>query len=77
MESILVFSGIAVSLFIELMKSQFKISGLETGFVIFVLSLVAAVTYYLLNMYGLLEAVIQILATAGSFYAFIVKNLKA
>lgn len=77
MESILVFSGMAVSLFIELLKTQFKLSGLETGFVVFILSLISAVVYYLLNMYGLLEAVIQILATAGAFYAFIVKNLKA
>lgn len=76
METALIFSGIAVSLFIELLKKKFKLSGLGTMAVVIGLALGSSVAYYFLQKYGFLEAFLQIMTVAGAFYAFIIKNLK-
>lgn len=76
METTLIFSGIIVSLFIELLKKKFKLSGMGTMAVVTALSVGGSVAYYLLQKYGFLEAFLQIMTVAGAFYAFIIKNVK-
>ena len=76
METTLIFSGIAVSLFIQLLKKYLNLSGLGTMSVVAGLAFGSSVAYYFLQKYGFLEAFLQIMTVAGAFYAFIIKNVK-
>lgn len=76
MESLLIFGGIAVSLAVEYIKRKFGTSNTVTMTAVVLLSLGGAVAFYFLKMYGIWEAVLQILVSAGSFYAFIIRNVK-
>lgn len=76
METTLIFSGILVSLFIELLKKKFELSGMGTMAVVAGLAIGSSAAYYFLQKYGFLEAFLQIMTVAGAFYAFIIKNVK-
>lgn len=76
METTLFFSGVLVSLFIELLKKKFNLSGLGTMTVLAGLAVGSSTAYYFLQKYGFLEAFLQIMTVAGAFYAFIIKNKK-
>lgn len=76
METALIFSGIVVSLFIELLKKKFNLSGLGTMAVVTGLAAGGSVAFYFLQKYGFLESFLQIMTVAGAFYAFILKNIK-
>lgn len=77
MDSLLIFLGVAVSLAVELVKNRFGTSPTVTMGTVVVLALAAAGACYFLKLAGLWEAVLEILTTAGAFYAFIIRNLKS
>lgn len=76
MESALIFGGIAVSLLVEWVKTRFDLSTTSTMLTVVGLSLAGGAAYFFLNLYGLWESVLQILISAGAFYAFIIRNVK-
>lgn len=76
MESVLIFGGVAVSLLVELIKRKFGTSDTVTMSAVILLSLGGGAAFYFLKMFGLWEAVLQVLLSAGAFYAFIIRNLK-
>lgn len=76
MESVLIFGGIAVSLLVEYVKSKFKLSTESVLLLVVALSLAGGAAFYFLQVFGLWASVLQILISAGAFYAFIIRNLK-
>lgn len=76
MESALIFTGIGVSLLVEFIKTKFNLSTTGNLALVAALSLVGAVAYFFFDKYGLMESVLQILATAGAFYAFIIRPVQ-
>lgn len=75
MELALVFGGVAVSLLVQWLKKAFGTAKVGTMTIVVVLALVGGIGFQLLSHYGLWEAFIQVLVSAGAFYAFIVKNV--
>jgi len=76
MEIALVFGGIAVSLLIEFVKNKLKLSAFGIMATVVVLSLLGGLAYQALLAFGYWEAFIGVVASAGAFYAFIIKNVK-
>lgn len=76
MEIALIFGGILVSLVVEFAKNKLKLNTAGTMVFVAALSLVGGVAYKVLLAYGLWEAFIGVIASAGAFYAFIIKNVK-
>lgn len=76
MDIAIIFGGVLVSLIVELTKKKFNLNMAGTMVFVAVLSLVGGVAYKVLLAYGMWEAVIGVLAAAGAFYAFIIKNVK-
>lgn len=77
MESALVFGGVAVSLLVQFIKNKLALSTTSTMGLVALLSLGGGVAFYFLQMFGLWEAVLQVLISAGAFYAFVVRNVVA
>jgi recombinational DNA repair protein (RecF pathway) len=73
MESGLLFLGVIVSLFIQWLKKNVGTTSLGTLVALAVVALAAATVVYYLKLYGFYETLLQILATAGAFYAFIIR----
>ncbi len=76
MESALIFGGVAVSLLVEFIKSKLNLSTVQTMLLVVGLSLGGGAAFFFLEMYGLWPAALQIVVSAGAFYAFIIRNLK-
>lgn len=76
MEIALIFGGIVVSLLIEFVKNKLKLSAFGVMAFVVGLSLLGGLAYQALLAYGYWEAFIGVVASAGAFYAFIIKNLK-
>lgn len=76
MEIALIFGGILVSLVVEFAKNKLKLNTFGTMVFVAALSLIGGVAYKVLLAYGLWEAFIGVVASAGAFYAFIIKNVK-
>lgn len=76
METTLIFAGVAVSLIIEVLKQRFSLSGQSTMLAAAGVASAAAIGYFYLLKFGLLESFMQIATVAGAFYAFIIKNIK-
>lgn len=76
MEIALIFGGILVSLVVEFAKNKLKLNTFGTMAFVAALSLIGGVAYKVLLAYGLWEAFIGVVASAGAFYAFIIKNVK-
>lgn len=76
MEIALIFGGILVSLVVEFAKKKLKLNTAGTMAFVAALSLIGGVAYKVLLAYGLWEAFIGVVASAGAFYAFIIKNVK-
>ena len=76
MEIALIFGGILVSLIVEFVKNKAKLNTAGTMIFVAALSLGGGVLYKVLLAYGLWEAFIGVIASAGAFYAFIIKNVK-
>ncbi len=75
MEIALVFGGVVVSLLVNYLKKIFESSGISTIAIVVVISLLGGVAYTLMTQYGLWESFIGVLASAGAFYAFVIKSL--
>lgn len=76
MESALVFGGIAVSLLVEFVKTKFSMTTTQVMALVVALSLAGGAAFFFLNMFGMWTAFIEVLASAGAFYAFIIRNIK-
>ena len=75
MESALIFGGVAVSLLVQFIKTKLNLGSTSAMSIVALLSLGGGVAFYFLQMFGLWEAVLQILVSAGAFYAFIIRNV--
>lgn len=69
------FGGVLVSLLVQYLKNKFKTNTAGTLGIVAILSLIGGAAYYFLQQYNMLDAVIQILVTAGAFYTFFLKNI--
>ncbi len=76
MEPTLLFIGVLVSLVVQAVKKYLKTTTLGTLLAVAALSVGTAAAVYFLKMYGLYESILQILATAGAFYAFIIRIIE-
>lgn len=76
MEIALVFGGVLVSLLVEFVKTKLKLSVFGVMVFVAVLSLIGGFAYQAMLAYGLWEAFIGVVVSAGAFYAFILKNVK-
>lgn len=76
MEIALIFGGVLVSLVVQFVKSKFNLNAAGVMLFVAALSVVGGVAYQLLTHYGMWEAFVQVLLSAGAFYAFIIKNVK-
>lgn len=76
MDIAIIFGGVLVSLVVEFTKKKFNLNAAGVMIFVAVLSLLGGVAYKLLLTYGLWEAFIGVIASAGAFYAFIIKNVK-
>lgn len=76
MEIALVFGGIVVSLLVEAVKTKWRLNAFGIMVFVAVLSLLGGLAYQAMLHYGLWEAFIGVVASAGAFYAFIIKNVK-
>lgn len=76
MDPISLVVGAAVSLVVQLVKKATNTTNTYAvlGTVLF-LSLVGAGLEVTLQHYGLMSTVLQVLTTAGAFYAFIIRNV--
>ena len=75
METVLLLAGAVVSVLVAIIKAYFGTTGWKSMAAGIGLSLVGGAAFYFLKMFGLWDAVLQILITAGAFYAFIIRNL--
>jgi hypothetical protein len=76
MELSLLFVGILVSLVVQFIKTRFKTTQIGTLLAVAVMAIVGSTAAYFLTEYDLYEVVLQILATAGAFYAFIIRTVE-
>lgn len=70
------FIGIGVSILIQWLKNSYGTSGMKTVFILFLVSLAAAVGYTYLSYLGVWESVAKILMTAGAFYSFVIQRFE-
>ena len=73
----LIFAGVVVSLLVEWLKRIFGTSRLQTISICAILSILGGVGYAVLSHYGVWEQAVSIFVTAGAFYTFIIKSIKA
>jgi hypothetical protein len=71
----LVFGGIVVSLLVQLIKKKTGTSNLGTLTAVVGLSILGGVAYEALMHYGLWQAAVSILTSAGAFYAFVIRSV--
>lgn len=76
MDIAIIFGGVLVSLVVEFTKKKLNLNTAGVMIFVAVLSLVGGVAYKLLLAYGMWDAFIGVIASAGAFYAFIIKNVK-
>lgn len=72
----LIFGGVLVSLVVELVKGKFKLNAAGVMVFVAMLSVIGGIAYKTLLAYGMWEAFVGVLVSAGAFYAFIIKNVK-
>lgn len=75
MELIIFLAGAVVSLLSLVLKKYFKTKPIATLAIVLVLSLVGGFAVEYIKTAGYWNSLIQILTTAGAFYAFIIKNI--
>lgn len=76
METALIFGGVLVSLVVQFIKNKANLNAAGVMLVVAGLSLAGGLAYQALLHYGYWEAFVQVLVSAGAFYAFIIKNVK-
>lgn len=73
-DAALVFGGVIVSLLVTFIKKKAGTSTWGTMVSVVVLSLMAGGLYMSLVHFGYWESVLKVFATAGAFYAYVIKN---
>lgn len=76
METAIIFGGVLVSLVVEFAKKKLNLNTAGVMAFVAVLALAGGVAYKALLAYGMWEAFVGVLVSAGAFYAFIIKNVK-
>jgi hypothetical protein len=76
MEATLLFVGVLVSLVVQAAKKYLGTTSLGTLVLVAVLSVAAAAVVVYAKYAGFYEGLLNILATAGAFYAFIIRTLE-
>lgn len=71
----LVFAGVVVSLLVQFLKRALNTTKQGTLAIMAVIAIIGAIGFSVLQMYGMVDSLMQIIATAGAFYAFIIKNV--
>ena len=77
MEGALILGGVGISILVTTLKKLFKADKQQTMSMVVILSLAGGLAYYFLGKFGLWESFLQVLVSAGAFYAFILKNMSA
>ena len=67
------FTGVGVSLLVQFIKTKIGLNSAGSMILVAGLALLGSFAYFFFDKYGMLESVLQILATAGAFYAFIIR----
>lgn len=76
MDMSLLFLGVLVSAFVQVIKKYLGTNTLGTLLATLILSVVCAVGAYFLKYFGWMDAFMQIITSAGAFYAFIIRNIE-
>ena len=71
----LIFAGVVVSLVVQYLKKALDTTKTGTLTIMAIIAIVAAIIFSVLDMYGLTDSLLQMITTAGAFYAFIIKNV--
>lgn len=72
----IIFGGVIVSLVVQFAKNKLKLNAAGVLAFVAILSLLGGVAYKALLAYGMWEAFVGVVVSAGAFYAFIIKNIK-
>ena len=76
------FLGVVASILTQVAKYLFRLVGAPYGHGLgmrayaAMVAIITAITYAILSEYGYIEAVLGVLATAGGFYSFFLKNFE-
>ena len=76
MEIALLFIGVVVSAIVQFIKTRWETKPLVTVFSTIGMAVFAAIGVWFLEYFGWMEAFMQIIMTAGAFYAFIIRNIE-
>lgn len=68
------FGGVVASVFVQFIKNKLGFGTYATLATLLGVSLAAAAGYMTLQHFGLLTSFLQLVTTAGAFYAFFIKN---
>ena len=74
MDLTLLLTGAIVSVIVQIIKKYFGTDKLTSLGAAVIVSLLAGVGMYFVRNYGLIDASLEILVTAGAVYAFIIKT---
>ena len=72
----IVIVGAAVSLFVQIVKTQLGTSGIWTMLAVLLFSLGAGALYVLLREAAYFETVVQIVMAAGAVYSFVISKFE-
>lgn len=70
------FTGVGVSLLVQFIKTKMGLNSVGSMLLVSALALIGSFAYFFFEKFGLLESVLQILTTAGAFYAFIIRPVR-
>lgn len=68
--------GAVVSIIVQILKKRFNTQEFETLALVFGGCIIAATLYVFLQGTEYWDTVIQVITTAGAFYAFVIKRLE-
>lgn len=73
--------GVTISLLVQIFKKAYRKThgSIPTEMILMftvILAVLGAGVYSFLNAYNYLDTVMQVIATAGAFYAFIIRNIE-
>lgn len=67
--------GSLISIFVNIIKKRLELKDAEVILFLAMVALLAALLYHLMASVGILKAFIEIMTTAGAFWAFLLKHL--
>ena len=71
----LIFAGVVISLLVQYLKQALDTTKQGTLAIMAIIAIVGAIIFSVLDIYGLTDSLLQMVTTAGAFYAFIIKNV--